>query len=489
MSSPTYASSSPTKANKPGVYTENDFPALRLARTSRLVRRVGRVMLFVLALTSLAMVFVPWQQSIRGEGAVIAFDPFERPQPVEAPVEGRIAWRAPGLREGVEVEEGDLLFRIVDQDPLYLQKLEQQLNFLRTEIQIARTRLETGQALKDNNDSIVKRTLDELSAMQAAGEQLIEAYDRFVDQAQNKVAAQKSKLAASEAKQFQAEQDFQRKNALFEEGIESQLKQQEAEQKFREAEANVKIAEQELENAKNGLEGKKNERESKRQEWEAKINKIKGQLEKARAEVAKAEISINKNTEEINQKEVKLLDQERKVDAQRSQEVTAPLSGYIMSLTAFASSTLVKPGDELCRIVPKTENPAVQLWVAGNDVTFISEGKHVRLQFEGWPAVQFSGWPSVAVGTFGGTVALVDATDDGTGRFRLVVLPDEDEQSIGNPKWPEYPNLRQGVRANGWVLLDQVPLGYEVWRRMNGFPPALKSGDETKTAKPIKLKI
>lgn len=489
MSSPTYASNSPTKATKPGVYSENDFPALRLARTSRFVRRVGRVMLVVLAVTSLAMVFVPWQQSIRGEGAVIAFDPFERPQPVEAPVEGRIAWRAPGIREGVYVEEGEPLFRIVDQDPLYLQKLEQQLAFLRSEIQIARTRLQTGQALRDNNDSIVERTQEELSAMQSAGEQLIEAYDRFVDQAQNKVSAQRSKLVAAEAKKFQAEQDFDRKNSLFEEGIESQLKQQETEQKFREAEANVKIAEQDLENALNGLEGKKNERESKRQEWQAKINKIEGQLEKARGEVAKAEISINKNTEEINQKEVKLLDQATKVDAQKSQEVVAPHDGYIMSLTAFASSSLVKPGDELCRIVPKTENPAVQLWVAGNDVTFISEGKHVRLQFEGWPAVQFSGWPSVAVGTFGGTVALVDATDDGTGRFRLVVLPDEEPETIAKPEWPKYPNLRQGVRANGWVLLDQVPLGYEVWRRMNGFPPALKSGDKAEKSKPPKVKI
>jgi hypothetical protein len=91
----------------------------------------------------------------------------------------------------------------------------------------------------------------------------------------------------------------------------------------------------------------------------------------------------------------------------------------------------------------------------------------VRLQFEGWPAVQFTGWPSVAVGTFGGEVALIDATDDGTGRFRILVKPDAADA------WPRGVYLRQGVRVNGWVLLNQVKLGYELWRRFNGFPPTV----------------
>jgi hypothetical protein len=105
----------------------------------------------------------------------------------------------------------------------------------------------------------------------------------------------------------------------------------------------------------------------------------------------------------------------------------------------------------------------------------IREGRPVRLQFEGWPAVQFTGWPSVAVGTFGGKVALVDATDDGTGRFRILVRPETEDA------WPTNITLRQGVRVNGWVLLDQVTIGYELWRRFNGFPPTVKppAGEKT----------
>ena len=107
----------------------------------------------------------------------------------------------------------------------------------------------------------------------------------------------------------------------------------------------------------------------------------------------------------------------------------------------------------------------------------IRVGQHVRVQFEGWPAIQFSGWPSVAVGTFGASVRLVDATDDGKGKFRIVVVPEGE--------WPPPAYLRQGVRAHGWVLLGRVKLGYELWRRMNGFPPTVDppqsiAGDKNK---------
>ena len=93
----------------------------------------------------------------------------------------------------------------------------------------------------------------------------------------------------------------------------------------------------------------------------------------------------------------------------------------------------------------------------------------MRLQFEGWPAVQFAGWPSVAVGTFGGVVKVVDAQGRADGRFRVLVVPDPSAAP-----WPEKPYLRQGGRANGWLLLDTVRLGYEFWRQLNAFPPSVE---------------
>ena len=62
---------------------------------------------------------------------------------------------------------------------------------------------------------------------------------------------------------------------------------------------------------------------------------------------------------------------------------------------------------------------------------------------------------------------MIDATDDGTGRFRVLVQP------TTGADWPSDRYLRQGVRANGWVMLQQVTLGYELWRQLNGFPPSV----------------
>ena len=100
------------------------------------------------------------------------------------------------------------------------------------------------------------------------------------------------------------------------------------------------------------------------------------------------------------------------------------------------------------------------------ELELVREGDKVRLQFEGWPAVQFAGWPSVAVGTFGGRVYLVDPTANDVGRFRILVEPDPEADA-----WPNQDYLRQGVRTQGWVLLQEVSAGWEIWRQINGFPP------------------
>jgi len=72
----------------------------------------------------------------------------------------------------------------------------------------------------------------------------------------------------------------------------------------------------------------------------------------------------------------------------------------------------------------------------------------------------------------------VDPTDNGKGKFRILVAekPDVVVGKDGKPTkvpWPDNRWLRQGLRANGWVLLQRVSLWYEVWRQLNGFPPVL----------------
>jgi len=155
-----------------------------------------------------------------------------------------------------------------------------------------------------------------------------------------------------------------------------------------------------------------------------------------------------------------------RLSRQLTQSVRAPAEGTILKIISGQGAQIVKAGQTLAVFVPDTTSRAVEIWLSGNDIPLVYEGRKVRLQFEGWPALQFSGWPSVAVGTFGGKVELVDSADNGEGKFRILITPED------TTLWPEPRYLRQGVRAVGWVLLDEVSLGYELWRQFNGFPPS-----------------
>ncbi|MFM9890600.1 MAG: HlyD family efflux transporter periplasmic adaptor subunit [Rickettsiales bacterium] len=170
-----------------------------------------------------------------------------------------------------------------------------------------------------------------------------------------------------------------------------------------------------------------------------------------KADVAQAQADLNKV-------EVQLA-------RQHTQLVRAPRDGYVLQILAGGVSTHVKEGDALATFVPKDATPAVELYVSGLDVPLIHPGRKVRLIFEGWPSIQFSGWPSVAVGTFGGEVIAVDSTISPNGRFRVLIAPSKDEP------WPGPQFLRMGAQVKGWVLLNEVPIGYELWRQMNSFPP------------------
>jgi multidrug efflux pump subunit AcrA (membrane-fusion protein) len=158
---------------------------------------------------------------------------------------------------------------------------------------------------------------------------------------------------------------------------------------------------------------------------------------------------------------------------QESQLVLAPTDGTIVRLLVGTSSIVVNQGDVVAIFVPKSNQLSAQIFIRGNDLPLVYEGRKVRLQFEGWPAIQFSGWPSVAVGTFGGVVTFVDQTATPDGLFRVIVLPAPGE------KWPESRFIRQGTRVNGWILLNNVALGYELWRQFNGFPQSLDAAPGT----------
>lgn len=451
----------------PVAYSEAMLPALRLARSSRLARRFGRVLACMLGVALLATLFAPWQQSVTGSGNVIAYAPLERQMVVEAPIKGRIVDWAAGIVENAHVKKGQVLVEIQDIDPDYLSRLQEQEESGKRQLAAALESLAAGRRNVEASQASIAPYEAQLRAYRTVQTEIVAAADQYVKSGEQKVQAETRALEESQAGFTQAEADYQRQKSLFEKSFASELKFQQAEQKYLEAKAKVGKAEAYVAASKNELEAKRRERQAKERKAQVDIEYAQTSLNKANADVAKAQSDVAKAESEVAKVEQSLAKLETAVSRQQ-QVVTAPRDGFILQLLANQGTEMVKEGDPLCIIVPDTTDRAVQVWLDGNDAPLVEPGRHVRLQFEGWPAVQFAGWPSVAVGTFGGEVLSVDSTDNGKGKFRVMVGPTADDAD-----WPSDRYLKQGVRANGWVLLDEVGLGYELWRRLNGFPPVV----------------
>ncbi|MCS6899289.1 MAG: biotin/lipoyl-binding protein [Myxococcales bacterium] len=411
----------------------------RVHRTlSRLLLATGLWLLAVLTLT-------PWQQSADGEGRVIAFTPVERQQILEAPIDGRIVqWH---VREGSIVKAGDPLVDIADNDPDLMNRIRGERDAIKQRIELAKQRVSTLEA--------------RISTLEEMRRTAVAAAAARVRVAAQRVKASEQALEASKAANYTSKLNLDRQRALVKDGLVSNRAVELAELEFTRT-----LTEVERSNA--ALLGARSEESAALSEKMRVDAERESVIEEARASLASAQADIARTNEELYRIEVRIARQE-------AQSVVANRDGMVQRVLVVDGNQMVKAGDKLLILVPDTKDRAVEVWVKGNDAPLISPMRHVRLQFEGWPALQFSGWPSVAIGTFGGRVAFVDPSDDGKGKFRVVIVPDE-----GEP-WPDARYLRQGVRAHAWVLLDQVRLGYELWRQFNGFPPTVNQpvdGDE-----------
>jgi RND family efflux transporter MFP subunit len=184
------------------------------------------------------------------------------------------------------------------------------------------------------------------------------------------------------------------------------------------------------------------------------------EFEQARIRVEELRARVAEAAAELTRVDVNL-------SRQSVQVVRAPRDGVIIRVNAADAATFVSAGDVVATFVPDNVVRTVELYVDGRDIVLVEPGARVRLQFEGWPVVQFSGWPSVAVGTFGGKVLSVDPSASAAGRFRVLVVEDPEDRH----PWPEQGFVRFGSNARGWILLQTVPVGYEIWRQLNNVPP------------------
>ena len=420
------------------LYTFTSSSNLASSRVHPVVRLLTRMLWISGLLVVAGLLIAPWQQSVTGTGRVIAYAPTDRLQAIEAPIKGRIVkWH---VQEGSQVAVGDPIADISDNDPDYLDRL-------RRERDAADDRLSALEA----NIAVVEARIE---ALQSVRDTATTNAQLYVQIARDKRDAAEQELLAAEAAYETAKINHDRVTTLGSEGLSSNRK--------------VELAKLKLDTTKSKRDAAKATLAAAKREVQAALAKQGNVSSKESANITKAEEELNKLESDVAKARADVAKAEVKVSRQEQMAITAPIAGTVLRLVTNGPGEFVKAGDRVATIVPNTESRAVELFMEGNDAPLITPGRRVRLQFEGWPAVQFVGWPSVAVGTFGGKVAFVDATDDGSGRFRIVVVPDQGDES-----WPQARFLRQGVRVNGWVLLNRVSVAFELWRQLNGFPPVV----------------
>ncbi len=425
---------------------------LALVPRPRAARVIARLLGGLFLATVLALALLPWQQSVTGTGRVIAYAPLDRQQEIKATIAGRVVeWH---VQEGDRVVEGQLIATIEDNDP----QLRERLGLARD---AAGARLESAR-------ESVRVYGDQITALVTGRTAAIEAASHRIDMAIERLRAAEKALDAAIATNKANELNLERQRALEAEGIASSRTLELAVLAAETSRADVDRASATMRAAKGEIASLRSERDRTDASTSAEIERARASLQSARADLASYDGMLQ--------------DREVAVSRQDMMKVTAPRAGTILAQRVKAGAEYVSAGESIATLVPSNGARAVEIWLDGRDAPLVTPGRHVRLQFEGWPAVQFVGWPSVAVGTFGGKVAFVDSAANPLGQFRVVVVPEDPGT------WPSENTLRQGARVNGWVLLDRVKLGYELWRQWNGFPPATtpppeESGTAKATAK------
>lgn len=407
-----------------------------------------RWVLFLLSLV-IILAFLPWTQNIQADGYVTNLRPEQRPQVVNSVIAGRIEkWY---VQEGQYVETGDTILFISEVkdeyfDPNLLKRAQEQL--------VAQ-------------ESGIQAYIKKINALDQQVQALMQAQVLKTEQAKNKMRQSELKvqsdsldLVAATSNVDIAEKQYKRIESLYQQGLKSLTEVENYRQKYRDAEAKFVSAENKLLTSRNELINAKIELTTIQAEYNDKIAKSESDKFTALSDMLAAEGKYAKMLNELSNYTIR----------SSMYFITAPQSGYITKALQSGIGETIKEGDAIVSIVPNLSELAVEMYIRPIDLPLIQQGAPVRFIFDGWPSLVFSGWPNVSVGTYGGRVQAIDNVTSDNGLYRILVAPDATEVP-----WPK--ELRMGSGARAIALLKDVPIWYELWRQLNGFPPEFYKGE------------
>lgn len=410
---------------------------------TRLYSKVLIKLLFFLFTIALVIMFIPWTQNVRAKGYVTTLKPEQRPQTIHSIIAGRIEkWH---VQEGQLVRKGDTILQISEVkdeyfDPELLNRTDQQLKA---------------------KELTVSSYMEKVKALDSQVDALIEAQKLKLNQAKNKVKQAKLKIIADSI-DFEtakinfniAQEQLKRMEELYKQGLKSLTDLESRRMQLQKSQAHLISEESNLLSSKNEFINAQIELSSITADYKDKISKSESDKYTALSSMYDAEAVVTKLQNQYMNYSIRT----------GFYYITAPQDGYITKAIQTGIGETLKEGDEIVSIMPSNYELAVEMYIKPMDLPLMKLGKHVRIQFDGWPAVVFSGWPHASFGTFGGTVVAIDNFISPNGLYRILVAQDPNDK-----KWPTP--IKPGAGTNNMALLNDVPIWYEIWRQVNGFPP------------------
>lgn len=406
------------------------------------------------AIACVVILFLPWTQNVTGNGYVTTLTPDQRPQTIQSPIPGRIEqWH---VREGDYVAKGDTILRISEIkneyfDPNLVKRTGQQID--------AKTMSVSSYGEK------VKALDNQIAALAQERELKFEQGRNKLMQSRLKVTTDSIDYIAAQTNLKIAETQLQRAQTLNDEGLKPMTEVEEKRLKTQETQAKLISQENKLLTSRNDIINAQIDLNRIQQEYAEKIAKARSDQYTAQSSQFDAEAQVSK------------LETDRTNYQMRNDLyfITAPQNGYINKAIFGGLGETFKEGEPLVNVMPADYDLAVETFVEPLDLPLIHLGEEVRVQFDGWPAIVFSGWPNVSYGTYGAKVVAVETFISDNGKYRVLLAPDENDHP-----WPTA--LRAGSGAYTIALLEDVPIWYELWRRLNGFPPNYYQPKTTKDA-------
>ncbi len=396
--------------------------------------------------------FLPWTQNIRAKGSVTTLFQYQRPQQVNTIIGGRVMkWY---IKEGDYVKAGDTLVQLTEVkvdylDPDLLQRTQEQL---------------TGKQLSvDYYKKKVDVTQQQIGAINTGLELKLNQLVNKLNQLRLKVQADSAEAAAANNDFIIGIKQFNRQKAMYDSGLVSLTQLEIRNQQYQNAMAKNISAENKLANSKQELTITKIEMSALQQENLEKVAKAQGEQFQSLTQIASGQADVAKLENQYASYIIR----------NGMYYLLASQSGQIVKAQKAGIGEFVKDGDMIAEIVPDKIQYAVEMYVQPLDLPLIAPGQKVRFLFDGFPAIVFSGWPKASSGTFGGEIVAVESNVSVNGKFRVLVKED-----VADKPWPK--ELKIGAGANGITLLKDVMVWYELWRKINGFPPDYYKKEEPK---------